>query len=335
MEINKPDDLAKAFPNHLLEIHTKVRGEPQKHYEVPDTIYIRHEIEERMLYIDTKFITAIKLKGLAKQWRDLPSYRGSMLKRISSGIGRTAPAVNCMVFDLINRSGTVDLDIEDTLKRIRKRRGKPLVSARKAKNKQQADKVQAHILTFAQQVNAWQETYGHLPLYEELKHYIKDAKSNYEQAYNMLSMGKRTRVRTAPSPVKTRKTAIHTAIAKRCKGLDEIITKDSDAIYKNIRAFITDEKGQLVLDEREYIPPMDKTEWLGRYEQGEESSGLKAYKDLYIPVSVFKSGAYESDDILNYKRDPRFVKVCQKYIGHRGFSCAHFDLLIKPKQVSL
>lgn len=120
------------------------------------------------------------------------------------------------------------------------------------------------------------------------------------------------------------KKAIHIAYI-RCTGLDELITKDSEAIYKLIRKFVQDERGNFTLQEREYIPPMDKSEWIGRYEQGEDKDGENAYKHLYIPISIIKAGVY-NNDILGYKHDKRYLETCQKYIGFRGFRCAKFDL---------
>jgi len=321
--IKDPTELLREFPAHVLTIHKKYKGEMQKTHGIPENIYIRLEVEQKMLYIDTRFLTAAGLIASLIEWRKLPSYRGTLLKRMAAGTGKVEGAVNCAAFDLIPMSEQGAGDVDDSLKRIRPRRGRPLTVHKRIRYQKQAGEVAGKLANFNDQVGNWREAYGHLPIYEELHKYIKDAKRTYEEAYNMLSVGRRSKVRAERRPSAPKK-AIHIAYI-RCTGLDELITKDSEAIYKLIRKFVQDERGNFTLQEREYIPPMDKSEWIGRYEQGEDKDGENAYKHLYVPISIIKAGVY-NNDILGYKHDKRYLETCQKYIGFRGFRCAKFDL---------
>lgn len=336
MDLNL-EDLLSEFPNHVFKIHKKDKGKKQAHYGVPTFIYIRHEVEQQMLYIDTRFITQAGLVENLKEWRDLPSYQGAMLKRINSGSGKKIePACNCAVFSLKPITATNPTEAEEESnaisRHIRPRRGKKLVVNRVIGYNKKAAEAATSILALNKRIQGWEDKYGQLPLWKELKTTLKEAKKFYEDSYNMLSTGRRKRIMLEPSPIKTVKSRLKPDkpdIRYRCAGLDELMSKDISAIYKNIRKFVTDEKGNTTLQEKEYRPPIDKTEWVGRYEQGTERDGSMKYKHLYIPTNVLRSGAYESLDILQYKKDPRFVLTCQKYVGHRALHCALFDLTIK------
>jgi hypothetical protein len=218
----------------------------------------------------------------------------------------------------------------DVTRRISKR-GVKLQVGRVAEYKAKAKVAAVKLQAVSTRVKTWEATYGHLPLWAELEETLKEAKRFYEDSYIMLSSGRRKRILPEPSPIKTVKVEIKpTESLVRCEGLDELIRRDLAFIYRNIRNFITDEKGKVTMQEQEFKPLINRAEWMGRYEQGEEKDGSATYKHLYIPVAILKSGAYENKDILNFKNDFRFVHSCPKYIGMKMQRCALFDLNRKP-----
>jgi len=319
-----PQELMTAFPHYTFVVHEKKKGEPLEHGVIPMSVYIRYEIEKDMLYIDSRFITQEHLVEEAVIWRKSSAYCGTLLKRISAGTGYKAKPIYCLAFDLsYGEQG-------DTTSRIRKRKGRPLQVANTAKLTAKAKEVAPRLKSLNTRLMEWQKAYEHLALWDDLYEAIKEAKKFYEDSYSMLSQGRRKRIMPDPSPIKTIKKEIILPKHKiYSKGLDELIARDTDAIFKNIREFRTDEKGVTTLYEKEFRPILPREEWIARYEQGTTLDGKTVYKHLYVLVSVLKSGAYENEDIKDYKRDVRFVQMCQKQVGKSAHRCAFFDLTKK------
>jgi len=320
-----PQELMTAFPHYTFVVHEKKKGEPLEHGVIPMSVYIRYEIEKDMLYIDSRFITQEYLGEEAVIWKKTSAYCGTLLKRIEAGTGRRTKPIYCLAFDL-----TYGEQKEDVTSRIRKRKGRPLQVANTAKLINKAKEVAPRLKSLNTRLMEWQKAYEHLALWDDLYEAIKEAKKFYEDSYSMLSQGRRKRVMPDPSPIKTIKKEIILPKHKiLCKGLDELISRDADAIWKNIREFRTDAKGVTTLHEKEFKPILPKEEWIARYEQGASLDGLEEYKHLYVLVSVLKSGAYDNEDIKDYKRDVRFVQMCQKQVGKSAHRCALFDLTKK------
>ena len=322
-----PQDLLTEFPSHVFTVYNKEKGQPIQHEGVPRHVYIRHEKDKGMIYVDSRFITQAHLVDEAVIWRSTSAYCGTLLKRISAGSGKKDKPCYCLVFDLSYGA------MGDVTRRISKR-GVKLQVGRVAEYKAKAKVAAVKLQAVSTRVKTWEATYGHLPLWAELEETLKEAKRFYEDSYIMLSSGRRKKIMPEPSPIKTVKVEIKpTESLVRCEGLDELIQRDLAFIYRNIRNFITDEKGKVTMQEQEFKPLISREEWMGRYEQGEEKDGSATYKHLYIPVAILKSGAYENKDILNFKNDFRFVHSCPKYIGMKMQRCALFDLNRKPPAV--
>jgi hypothetical protein len=323
----KIQDLLTEFPSHVFTVYAKEKGQPIQHDGVPKYIYLRHEIDKGILYVDSRFITQAYLVEEAIAWRSTSAYCGTLLKRISAGSGKKDKPCYCLVFDLsYGKMG-------DATHRISKR-GARLQVARVAEYKVKAKVAAVKMQAVSTRIKTWEATYGHLPLWAELEATLKEAKRFYEDSYIMLSSGRRKKILPEPSPIKTVKVEIKPAESLvRCAGLDELIQRDARFIYRNVRSFIIDEQGKLTMQEQEFKPLIRKEEWMGRYEQGEEKDGSANYKHLYIPVAILKSGAYKHEDILNYKNDFRFAHSCPKYVGTKMQRCALFDLNRKPLDI--
>jgi len=312
MIILKPYDLVLAYPDNSLSISlenkTATMGE--------DEILIRFEEDRNLLFVDSRIARRYGLENTINTWRGTAQYAGPMQKRMLAGTGMPAPARNAICFDLSENPGARQ-------ERIPTRRGKQLKIEKERARAVARKEIETASLRAYRRLQDEEIKTQDKEILEIVRDALKEAKDWYEKAYNMLSIGKRPR---NPDSYKRLRGSKLTPPPVWCEGIDELIRKDTAGIHKLVDVYKTvNDKPKRI--KKEFVPDIDPSAWIGRYEEAMKIDGTGHFKQLFIPVSILNDDLYDKPT-LTYRLDPRYVKSLKKRVGDHTQQCALFNLLI-------
>jgi hypothetical protein len=184
-----------------------------------------------------------------------------------------------------------------------------------------AVKVEDELIITNTKLHALRETYGREEWFKDVAGVYAVAKKMMEHTLRMLATGRKSDFIKKRGPYKKK---VKVAERISCTGLDNLMKEYIAGIHKILRVYkVVDGVPKLI--ERNSKPEIPIEDWVGRYEEANESDGTGLRKVLWVPVAVLKA----VEETRDYAKDYRFVRKCNKLIGNKVAFCAQFDLTRK------